>query len=178
MIVKYPNPVLKKECQKIKRGNKELSKVLNLLEKELSTAEIGVGLSAPQVRISLAVFAIKKGKIIKFFLNPEIVDTFGGEKVYSFLIRKNEQKKHLLEGCLSFPKIYGTVKRWLKIKVKFQARNFKKVEKIFTGFEAIVFQHEFDHLNGIVFIDRIKAEGGKIYREENGKLEKIKAKDL
>jgi peptide deformylase len=178
MIVKYPNPILKKECQKVKRGNKELAKVLNLLTRELSAAEIGVGLSAPQIGVGLSVFALKKGGIMDFFLNPEITDTFGADKVCPFLIGKNGQKKHFLEGCLSFPKIYGAVKRWLKIKVKFQTTDFATEERIIAGFDAVVFQHELDHLNGIVFIDRIKAEGGKLYREENGKLEKIRVKNI
>ena len=82
-----------------------------------------------------------------------------------------EAMEDFLEGCLSFPDYFGTVKRFLKIKVKWQEVLGNKLvsrSKELEGYEAVVWQHESDHLWGKLFIDYIKKEGGKFYRW-NGK---------
>ena len=84
-----------------------------------------------------------------------------------------EKESDFLEGCLSFPDLFGTVKRYLKIEVVWEeivaignppkTKVLRRASKILEGFEAIVWQHESDHLEGILFVDRIKEEGGKFY---------------
>ena len=80
-----------------------------------------------------------------------------------------------LEGCLSFPGIYTKVGRWFKIGVQFEVlgrgnRLFRKRE-IWQGFEAVVFQHELDHLEGVLLIDRAEENGEGIWKMEEGKME-------
>jgi peptide deformylase len=71
-----------------------------------------------------------------------------------------------VEGCLSFPNLYGMVRRYLVIEAEwmeiFKKKLIKKKSEL-SGFEAIVFQHEVDHLEGILFVDHIKEDGGKLY---------------
>ena len=89
-----------------------------------------------------------------------------GEKTYPKIIDDDNKEGDFLEGCLSFPDLYGTVKRYLKIKVSWEEIAGEGLEvKSLTleGFEAIVWQHESDHLDGVLFVDRIKEEGGKLY---------------
>ena len=81
-------------------------------------------------------------------------------------------EEDFLEGCLSFPDFFGTVKRYLKIEAEWEVLQCRtdgsfelvKKTKIMNGFEAIVFQHEADHLDGVLFIDHIKRDGGKFYK--------------
>lgn len=108
----------------------------------------GVGLAAPQVGISKRIFVVdfywaEKGatKKPRVFINPEITFSEG--------IITHE------EGCLSVPEVYEKVKRANSIKIKAQDLEGNFFEEDFSEFPAVVFQHEFDHLNGILFIDHL-----------------------
>ena len=87
--------------------------------------------------------------------------------------KKKSKKKIKLEGCLSIPRIWGPVKRSDRIFLHYQDLASKKHLKWFTGFEAIIIQHEIDHLNGIVFTQRAVEQKGQLFREENEELVKI-----
>ena len=83
------------------------------------------------------------------------------------MVGDGEKEDDFLEGCLSFPDLFGTVKRYLKIEAHWQEMVKNKLvsrKKTMNGFEAIVFQHELDHLDGILFIDHIKRDGGKLFK--------------
>ena len=86
---------------------------------------------------------------------------------------KGQKEESFLEGCLSLPKIFGAVKRWPEIKVEFFNPTGKKQKAEFNSLAAIVFQHEYDHLQGILFTQRIIKQGGEVFQEKNGQLEKI-----
>ncbi|NOZ45005.1 MAG: peptide deformylase [bacterium] len=107
----------------------------------------GVGLAAPQIGRNLRMIAVtqwKKNKIIKemIMINPEILET---------------SKETLIdeEACLSLPDIFGDVKRYQNIVVSYQDIKGNKQERKFTHMDARVIQHEIDHLNGILFIDKL-----------------------
>lgn len=186
MIFTYPSPVLRKKSSKIITVDDKLLKTITSLRKELKRSEIAVGLAAPQVGVNISVFALKdivtcdchkkNCDNICFFINPEIVDSFNTDLVYPKMINDKGKKEDFLEGCLSFPDLYGTVKRWLKIKVRYQVLNDqnKLVEKeeVLDNLASIVFQHELDHLTGTLFIDRIKQDNGKFFKEEKNRLVK------
>ena len=87
--------------------------------------------------------------------------------------KKLSKKKVKLEGCLSIPRIWGPVKRADRIFLNYQDMTGKKYLKWFSGFEAIIIQHEVDHLNGIVFTQRSVEQKGQLYKEENDELVKI-----
>ena len=190
MIVVYPDPILRKKCRLVKARGRNLAETINLLKKTLTDSKVGVGLAAPQVGRDQRVFLIKSLEDhhchcnqcqcdpFRVFINPRIIDHFNQEKTYPLILANGGKKEKFLEGCLSFPHLYGPVKRWLKVKVGYQeidvdTGELKAKEEVLEDFQAIVFQHELDHLNGILFVDHIKEEDGKLYREENGNLEEI-----
>lgn len=130
-------------------------------------ANPGIGIAAPQVGINKNVFWVqrfdKEGEPFEFYLNPKIIWR-------SALLRKG------MEGCLSIPDIDGEVLRNYTIKLTYFDRDGKFHEEMIEGFTAVVFQHEYDHLNGILFTERIKQqeklEVSKVDGEMNLFLEK------
>ncbi len=103
--------------------------------------EDGVGIASPQVGRNIRVFIVNEKLGPKAYINPEVT-TIG------------EAMQESEEGCLSVPGVWGVVSRSKKAKVKALDRHGRRVEFDVKGFMAIVFQHEFDHLNGVLFIDR------------------------
>jgi peptide deformylase len=166
-IVKFPNKVLRDRTKKIEKVDEELIKEMEELRKILEASENGAGLAAPQIGISKSFLGIKNREGVKILINPSLETSFG-EKVYPKIRNEDGSEDDFLEGCLSFPDLYGTVKRFLKIKVNWEeidSRN-EKLEtrnEILEGFSAIVWQHEYDHLIGILFVDHIKEDGGKFF---------------
>jgi len=161
MILTYPNDILKAMSTPFSKVTEELRVTADELAKELADSDIGVGLAAPQIGVNKRIFAIKedhadgkekKAKIaVNFYINPQIVDTFEKQKTYVALVN-DDQTEPFLEGCLSVPRVWGTVKRWTKIKAKWQEieeGQLKDREEILQGLMAIIFQHELDHLDGI-----------------------------
>lgn len=176
-IVIYPAEILRKKTEEIKEVDKRLLLEIEELEKILKNGENAAGLAAPQIGFNKRFFGSKElGKEgeISIFINPRITKIYG-EKVYPKLIDEEKKEKDFLEGCLSFPNYFGTVKRFLDLDVSWQVVEKGKLvtkTKKLSGFEAIVWQHESDHLEGIVFIDHIKEENGKFYKDVGGKMEK------
>ncbi len=147
-IVLFGNPVLRRKAQEIKKIDKEIEKIIRDLKHTLK-AEGGVGLAANQIGVLKRVIVlheIKEGEEGKIFplINPEIVKMEG------------EQRDD--EGCLSFPALYIPITRAEKVRVIYMNEEGKPVEKEFTGLLARAIQHELDHLNGILFIDRVDKE--------------------
>lgn len=174
-IIIYPNEVLRKKVAEVKNIDKGTEKEINILKKLLANGENAAGLAAPQIGISKNFFGMKVEGEVKIYFNPKITKTWG-ERSFPKIITNKGEDEDFLEGCLSFPDYFGTVRRWLKIEVEWQEWNgkmFISKSKELSGFEAIVWQHESDHLLGKLFVDYIKKEGGKFYKW-NGK-EMVKA---
>ena len=175
-IVLYPAEILRQKTEEIKSVDEKLLLEVEDLKKILKAGDNAAGLAAPQIGVNKRFFGSKelgKGEV-KIFVNPKIKKVYG-EKIYPKIVDENNKEEDFLEGCLSFPGYFGTVKRSLKIEVSWQEiENGKLINKnkILNGFEAIVWQHESDHLDGIVFIDHIKEEGGKFFKDVGGKMEK------
>lgn len=143
LLRKIAKPVTKKDF-----GSKELSKILERMSKALSEQEDGVAIAAPQIGEGIRVFTVSKKvfpteNIDKIFINPEI-------------IKKSKDKKAMIEGCLSVRWLYGKVKRASRVTVKATDERGKDFEMEGRGLLAQIFQHEIDHLNGILFIDTAK----------------------
>lgn len=164
-ILTYPNKILRKKAEEVKELNKKVLSEINSLVKKLRETENGIGLAAPQIGISKRFFGIKgEGGEVKIFINPKIVKTIGNRS-YLKLVGEDGKEEDFLEGCLSFPNLFGTVKRYLKIKVKWQEMvgdSFIERKGILEGFKAIVWQHESDHLDGKLFMDYVKEEKGRL----------------
>jgi peptide deformylase len=146
-IVKYPDPVLSKPGEPITEFNDELRKLVDDMF-ETTYAEQGIGLAAPQVSVSkrLAVIDLSVGKDPKDKLvlaNPEII--------------VSEGKQYEEEGCLSFPEIREKVVRAAKVRIRAQDENGKWFEMDGEDLLARAFQHEIDHLDGMLFIFRMSA---------------------
>jgi len=191
MIFIYPNKKLKTKTPQITQINDQLTKTIKQLKDDLSNSDLGIGLAAPQIGKSLRIFGIKTGCHscandkcdcpTEICINTKIIDTFGQDKVYPQMIDEDNNQEDFLEGCLSVPNVYGTAKRWLKIKVSFQVIEKDKLvtrQEILEAPKSLVFQHEMDHLDGILFIDHIKEEKGKLYLQKDNQLEKITFKEI
>lgn len=139
-VVIAGDPVLRRISHPVKEVNENIKKLLNNMAETMYYAK-GVGLAAPQVGISKRVIVVDIGDGLFKLVNPEIISSSG--------IQDGP------EGCLSVPNIVGNVKRSEHIKVKALNENGDEVVIDASGYLARAFQHEIDHLNGILFIDHI-----------------------
>ncbi|ANQ07564.1 Peptide deformylase [Plasmodium coatneyi] len=145
-IVLYPDPVLRKKCNEVVNFDDNLRTLVRSMFNVMYESK-GMGLAAPQVNISMkiivwnALYEKKKKENERVFLNPSIVE--------SSLIRSK-----LVEGCLSFPGIEGKVDRPSVVSISYYDLDGNKHLKILKGIHARIFQHEYDHLDGVLFIDR------------------------
>ncbi len=112
----------------------------------------GVGLAAPQIgkSLQLAVIEIKKTPI-----RPEVVPLASTVVINPEILTVSKEKLNDWEGCLSFPNVRGLVPRYKSITVKYYDQSGKRHAVKLNGFQARVFQHEIDHLNGTVYVDRM-----------------------
>lgn len=176
-IVLYPDPVLRKLAKEITTVNQKLLTEAKTLSEMLEKSGDGAGLAGPQIGVSKRMVAVynRGKKSVRVMINPVITQVFG-KKMFLKMANK-ESEEDFLEGCLSFPGLFGTVKRYYRIEVKWQELVGKKLtskSEIFEGFLAIVLQHEIDHLDGILFVDHVKKDRGKFYKTIEGKLVKEK----
>lgn len=141
-IITYPSPILKKKTEVIKdpKDPKIKELIFDMLETLENTPE-GAGLAAPQVGSSVRLCVIKFEGRIHILINPKIKS-------------KSLRKEVLDEGCLSFPGKFLPIKRHKKVTVKAVGRNGEKIELKAEGILSRAFQHEIDHLDGILFIER------------------------
>ncbi len=110
---------------------------------ETMREENGCGIAAPQVGVHERVIIVDSGSGPRAYVNPEIV----ARSFRTFLFE---------EGCLSVPGVWGMVKRHRGVKVKALDENGKEINVDAVGLEAVIFQHEIDHLDGVLFIDRVE----------------------
>lgn len=174
-IVMFPNRVLRQKAAEVKKLDKKTLGEIENLKEILKSSENGAGLAAPQIGVSKSFLGIKEKDGVRVLINPKLVAYFG-DKVYPKMVDKEGRESDFLEGCLSFPDLYGTVKRYLKIEAKWQEIRNNKLEtrnRTMEGFEAILWQHEYDHLLGILFVDYIKKDGGKFYLWKEGENKKV-----
>lgn len=147
-IVFTPDPVLRRKARKITNIDKDLQTLIDDMIETLRAAP-GVGLAAPQVGVSERLIVVEYGveeeenapKKLFVVINPEIVEA-------------SEEKVLGIEACLSVPQMAGEVDRHQKIVVKGHNRHGKAIKIKTNGWLARIFQHEIDHLEGVLFTDR------------------------
>lgn len=149
-IVNLPDPVLRRKAHKVTAVTKEMQLLIDDMIETMREAP-GVGLAAPQVGISERLIVVEYGedededeaapKKLFVVINPEI-------------IKSSEEKETGVEACLSVPGLAGEVERFLKVTVKGLNRHGKPTKIKAEGWLARIFQHEIDHLDGILFVDR------------------------
>ncbi|GAB1449067.1 MAG: peptide deformylase [Bacteroidetes bacterium] len=148
-IVAYGDPVLRKKGSKVDADYPGLEALIFNMWETMYEAH-GVGLAAPQVGRSINLFIIDTGAFDdektsarkQVFINSEILEESGEEWEYE-------------EGCLSIPHIRENVKRLSKLKIRYQNEKFETFEEEFDGLAARVIQHEFDHCQGLMFVDHV-----------------------
>lgn len=135
-------------------GSKKIKKIISRMKEVLAESKDGVALAAPQIGESLQIFIIKLTPDVgfKIFINPKIK-------------KKSKKKQILPEGCLSVEGVYGTIKRVEKLTVEAEDENGKKFICGASRLLAQIIQHEMDHLNGVLFID--KAERLEKYEKQD-----------
>lgn len=134
-------PVLREVAQPVERIDKKLQRLLRDMAETMYAAD-GVGLAAPQVGVSKRVVVIDVGEGLYELINPEIV--------------KREGKVLGSEGCLSVPDYEGEVERYEYVECEFTDKTGQRMLLSASGLLAICIQHELDHLDGILFIDKAK----------------------
>jgi len=150
-------------------------KIINLVQDLKDTLEIqddpeGVGLAAPQIGVNLRVFAVSYKNFKRIVINPEIIEI----KKKLNLVKSKQSKNEILEGCLSLPHYYGPLKREALVKLKYKDEKGDEIVEEFKGFHAQIILHEIDHLNGILFIDRLLEQKKKLYQlDENDEWEEV-----
>ncbi|HHW07951.1 MAG TPA: peptide deformylase [Clostridia bacterium] len=139
-ILELGDPALREKSQAVTKFNASLAKLLNNMADTMYDAD-GVGLAAPQIGVLKRVVVIDVGDGLLELVNPEIIEQEGEEIA--------------VEGCLSIPGKQGNVKRASRVKVKYQDRHGNEQLVEGEGLLARALQHEIDHLDGILYIDKL-----------------------
>ena len=172
-IVAYGDPVLRKVADAIDAAYPDLEKLITNMKETMYNAS-GVGLAAPQIGKAIRLFLIdaspfaeddnlseEERTVLKsfnrVFINPKILEEEGEEWIFN-------------EGCLSIPDVREDVSRQPKITIEYQDENFTVHTETLEGLAARVFQHEFDHIEGILFTDKLSTLKKRIIKK---KLENI-----
>ncbi|MCA9372481.1 peptide deformylase [Candidatus Woesebacteria bacterium] len=171
-IITIPHPTLRQKALPVTRVDKKLLSFVSKLGSTLQNSNNprGVGLAANQVNRKIAVFSTlvpldsRQPAQLRMFINPKIVD----QSDEIILGLKPGDKKPFDEGCLSMPKIYGAVPRaaWIKLSFDTIVENELVTQtEVFEHFPARVIQHEFDHLQGILFTDHSLKHNLPVFKE-------------
>ena len=171
-IVGYGDPILKKKAQIVEKNYPDLKSLISDMFETMYNAS-GVGLAAPQIGKSIRLFIIdtsafdnkdfeetsgfKTATLKKVFINPEIINESGEAKPFE-------------EGCLSIPNVREIINRKSDIKLSYFDENFFHHQESFNGIIARVIQHEYDHIEGVLFTDKVSPFKKKLIK---GKLNSI-----
>ncbi len=158
-IVQKDSPVLRQTAIEVKVSDistPKIQKVIAEMKEALATQDDGVAIAAPQIGYSLRIFVVsKKVAMINKKVTPEDEENYKDTIYINPSIKKVSKEKRMLEeGCLSVRYLYGKVKRSEKAIVEALDENGKKFKRGGTGLLAQIFQHEIDHLDGVLFIDK------------------------
>jgi peptide deformylase len=151
-ILRYPHPLLREQCQAAlgagQAWDADVRRLIHDLVETMYAHPGTVGLAAPQVGETVRIFVMDVAAKttrdqLKILVNPEII--------------QQSRNKTMREGCLSFPEYLANVKRATRLRVRAWNLDAQPLEWEADGLEAVAIQHELDHLNGVLFIDRISA---------------------
>lgn len=163
-IIAYGHPVLKKVSDEIKKDELVYELIQDMWETMYKAK--GVGMAAPQIGLNKRLFIIDTIQLERedeeglkeVFINAQIIKEEGPFWAYE-------------EGCLSIPNVTGEVNRQESLTIRYQNEKFEEFEKTFDGMNARVIQHEYDHIEGILFTERLKPLKRRLLSR---KLEQIK----
>lgn len=142
----FPEPVLRKKCEKIDHFGASLKALVSDLVRTMKSQAHGIGIAAPQIGVAQQVAVVDVSPRVPearmlVLINPQILET--------------RDEKISREGCMSLPDYMGNIKRYDFVRLRWQDENGEFHLREFQGIEAVCIQHEVDHLNGILFMDRV-----------------------
>lgn len=158
-IVAYGHPVLRKMCEDITPDYPELKKLVADMWETMYQSN-GVGIAAPQINKAIRLFVIDTEQIVEGF-DDEDRRMYPNEKpvkgvfINAHKVEESGESWAYNEGCLSIPKIREDIHRLSKVRIKYMDENFNEHEQEFDGITARVILHEYDHIDGKLFIDYI-----------------------
>jgi len=161
-ILLYPHPLLKKVCHPVAAIDPEITSLVGDLVDTMRDGPGSVGVAAPQIGVTLRVCVVdvsasRQGKEnshgLLVMINPEITGREGAAV--------------MREGCMSIPDYTGDVERATAITVRFTDGTGERREVAAAGFEAVAIQHEMDHLDGVLFLDRVSSLKTGLFRRKN-----------
>lgn len=167
----YGHPVLRKKAQDIDASHPNLNELINNMYETMWNAD-GVGLAAPQVGLADRIFVIDLTPLADEE-NPQY-EGFKKTFINAQIINRSGEVTSMEEGCLSIPGINESVPRHDKIEIEYLDENLEQHTDTFTGFTARVIQHEYDHIEGILFIDHISAIRKRLIKSKLSNMAKGK----
>ncbi len=182
-IVVYGDPVLRKVCQDIDKDYPGLDQLIKDMFETMYAAN-GVGLAAPQINKAIRLFIVDATPFAEVeedeeseFTKEELEEIKHFKKIFinARILEEEGEEWKFSEGCLSIPKIREDVSRKPKLKIEYYDENFKKHIEEYDGVIARVIQHEYDHIQGVLFTDKIsplkrKLISGKLNDISKGKI--------
>lgn len=170
-IVDVKNPILRQKALMVKKLDKRMHDLIADMQETLAAQKDpeGVGLAAPQIGKSLQIFLANYGGRNMVFINPKIIEISDSPKTEL----KSKKGRNILEGCLSLPHYYGPIVRSRKLMLQYMDINGETKTEFFKGFMAHIIQHEVDHLNGRLFIDRILEQKAPLYKFHGDQWEEV-----
>jgi peptide deformylase len=156
-IVKHPDDILRRKARPVEIFDAELQKLIDDMVETMRAAP-GVGLAAPQVNVPLRVAVVEFGEEPDEEANGNLPENPPEKKLFTLvnpeITRLSTEVETASEGCLSIPGLVGDVERAVMVTVKAQNRRGQPLKIKASGWLARIFQHEIDHLNGVLFIDK------------------------
>ncbi len=151
-IYLYGSDVLRHESDEVDLSKREeITKLINDMKETLIHAD-GCGLAAPQVGINKRLVVVDGRELVETY---DYLKDFVRVMINPVIVEESKETSEYSEGCLSVPGIYAEVTRPSKIKVEYYNENFEKITEEFDKFAARMIQHELDHLDGNLFVDRV-----------------------
>lgn len=165
------HPALRQKARVVQKIDKKILELVKDLKDTLGvqTDPEGVGLAAPQIGKNLRVFLIKHKGIERIIINPEILEVKKGLRPRGPRARRGQ----IMEGCLSLPHYYGPIKRANYVKLKYLGEDGRQKVEEFKDFFAQIVLHEIDHLEGILFVDRLLEQKKPLYKLVGDEWEEV-----
>lgn len=166
-VIQLGHPLLRSQAQLV--DNIQSPRIQNLIDNLIATVikANGVGIAAPQVQSRDHIFIVASRPNPRYPNAPEMEPT---PMINPRILASSSEEAKSWEGCLSIPGIRGLVPRHQAIEIEYSDRNGKLHKQELTDFIARIFQHELDHLDGIVFVDRLQSTYDLITEQEYQKL--------
>lgn len=176
-IVQSKEPSLRQKSKAVGKIDKKVKGIINDLKDTLAVQKDpeGVGLAAPQIGKNVRIFACSFKDFQRVVINPEIlsIEKPKPHSSHSTSLRASRSKKEILEGCLSLPNYYGPLKRAGKVTLKYLNEKGIVTTETFEGFNAQIILHEIDHLEGILFLDRLFEQKQPLYKVVGSEWEEV-----